>query len=166
MCQYLVSLGYSVGNKHVRCLIILMGCKPKTSTPSPENKRYPYLLRGLDITGSNQVWSADITYIPMCKGFLYLVAIINWHCRKFLSWRLSNAMETDFCVAALEEDLAKHSIPDNFNTDQDGFRFLQAFCWTKEFASPRTGVAVGWTMSLSNTFSAKLQVQKRVHERL
>ena len=92
--------------------------KPKTSEPNPEHKRYPYLLRDLTIDRSNQVWSSDITYIPMRKGFLYLVAIMDWHSRKVLSWRLSNTMETDFCVAALEEALAKYGTPDIFNTDQ------------------------------------------------
>ena len=92
--------------------------KPGTSTPHPEHKRYPYLLRGLRITGPNQVWCSDITYIPMRKGFLYLVAIMDRHSRKVLSWRLSNTMDTDFCVAALEEALAKHGKPDIFNTDQ------------------------------------------------
>ena len=123
MCRYLVSLGYGVGRKRVRRLMRLMGLmavyqKPKTSVPNPEHKRYPYLLRGLDITRSNQVWCADITYIPMRKGFLYLVAIMDWHSRKVLAWRLSNTMETDFCVSALEEALAKYGKPDIFNTDQ------------------------------------------------
>ena len=123
MCRYLVSLGYGAGRKRVRRLMRLMGLmaiyqKPKTSVPNPEHKRYPYLLRDLTIDRSNQVWSSDITYIPMRKGFLYLVAIMDWHSRKVLSWRLSNTMETDFCVAALEEALAKYGTPDIFNTDQ------------------------------------------------
>ncbi len=123
MCRYLVSLGYSVGKKRVRRLMRLMGLmavyqKPRTSIPHPEHKRYPYLLRGLTIDRSNQVWCADITYIPMRKGFLYLVAIMDWHSRKVLSWRLSNTMEVDFCLSALEEALAKHGSPDIFNTDQ------------------------------------------------
>ena len=123
MCRYLVSLGYGVGRKRVRRLMRLMGFmtiyqKPKTSVPNPEHKRYPYLLRDLTIDRSNQVWCSDITYIPMRKGFLYLVAIMDWHSRKVLSWRLSNTMETDFCVAALEEALEKYGIPDIFNTDQ------------------------------------------------
>ena len=92
--------------------------KPRTSIPHPEHKRYPYLLRDLNITGPNQVWCADITYIHMRKGFLYLVAIMDWHSRKVLSWRLSNTMDADFCVAALEEALAKNGKPDIFNTDQ------------------------------------------------
>ena len=92
--------------------------KPKTSVPHPGHTRYPYLLRDLTVTRPNQVWCADITYIPMRKGFLYLVAIMDWHSRKVLSWRLSNTMDADFCVSALEEALAKYGKPDIFNTDQ------------------------------------------------
>ena len=123
MRRYLVSLGYGVGNKRVRRLMRLMGLmavyqKPKTSTPNPEDKRYPYLLRDLSIERSNQVWCADITYIPMRKGFLYLAAVMDWHSRKVLAWRLSNTLETDFCVSAVEEALAKYGTPDIFNSDQ------------------------------------------------
>jgi len=123
MRDYLVLLGYGVGRKRVRRLMRLMGLvavyqKPKTSIPHPEHTRYPYLLRGLSIVRPNQVWCADITYIPMHKGFLYLVAIMDWHCKKVLSWKLSNTMDADFCVAALEEALAKHGKPNIFNTDQ------------------------------------------------
>ena len=123
MRNYLRLLGYSAGIKRVRRLMRLMGLmpiyqKPRTSVPHPEHRRYPYLLRGLTITGPNQAWCADITYIPMRKGFLYLVAIMDWHSRKVLSWRLSNTMDADFCVAALEEALAKHGKPAIFNTDQ------------------------------------------------
>ena len=122
MRRYLVSLGYCVGNKRVRRLMRLMGLmavyqKPKTSRSNSEHKLYPYLLRELSIERSNQVWCADITYIPMRKGFLYLVAVMDWHSRKVLSWRLSNTMETDFCVSALEEALSKYGTPDIFNTD-------------------------------------------------
>ena len=123
MRNYMRLLGYSTGIKRVRRLMRLMGLmpiyqKPRTSVPHPEHKRYPYLLRDLVISGPNEVWCSDITYIPMRKGFLYLVAIMDWHSRKVLSWRLSNTMDTDFCVAALEEALAKHGKPDIFNTDQ------------------------------------------------
>jgi putative transposase len=134
MRRYLVSLGYCVGNKRVRRLMRLMGFmavyqKPKTSRPDPETKRFPYLLRELPIKRSNQVWCADITYIPMRKGFLYLVAVMDWHSRKILSWRLSNTMETDFCVSALEEALSKYGRPDKFNTDQ-GSQFT-SFAFTE-----------------------------------
>jgi putative transposase len=92
--------------------------KPNTSKPNPEHKVYPYLLRDLVIDRPNQVWATDITYIPMSKGFLYLVAIMDWHSRAVLSWRLSNTMEADFCVAALEEALAQYGKPEIFNSDQ------------------------------------------------
>ena len=123
MRDHLVLLGYGVGLKRVRRLMRLMGLmaayqKPKTSTPHPEHRRYPYLLRDLAVTRPNQVWCSDITYIPMRKGFLYLVAIMDWHSRKVLSWRLSNTMDADFCVSALEEALAQYGTPDIFNTDQ------------------------------------------------
>ena len=123
MRDYLALLGYGAGIKRVRRLMRLMGLmavyqKPKTSVPHPGHTRYPYLLRDLTVTRPNQVWCADITYIPMRKGFLYLVAIMDWHSRKVLSWRLSNTMDADFCVSALEEALAKYGKPDIFNTDQ------------------------------------------------
>jgi putative transposase len=116
-------LGYGVGIKRIRRLMRLMGLmpiyqKPRTSIPHPEHKRCPYLLRGLTITRPNQVWCADITYIPMRKGFLYLAAVMDWFSRKVLSCRLSNTLDTDFCVSALEEALVKHGKPDIFNTDQ------------------------------------------------
>lgn len=123
MRNYLRLLGYSTGIKRIRRLMRLMGLmpiyrKPRTSIPNPEHIRYPYLLRDVVITRPNQVWCADITYIPMRKGFLYLVAVMDWHSKKVLSWRLSNTMDADFCVAALEEALAKNGKPDIFNTDQ------------------------------------------------
>jgi putative transposase len=90
---------------------------PDTSKPHPENKIYPYLLRGLLIDKVNQVWSTDITYIPMTKGFMYLVAVIDWHSRYILSWELSNTMDTTFCIDALEKALDV-STPEIFNTDQ------------------------------------------------
>ena len=92
--------------------------KPGTSKASPQNKIYPYLLRGLTIDRPNHVWAADITYIRMAKGFLYLVAIIDWASRAVLAWRLSNTMDTAFCLAALDEALARFGTPDIFNTDQ------------------------------------------------
>lgn len=123
MWRYLNSLGYGIGKKRVRRLMRLMGLaaiyqKPRTSIAHPEHKRYPYLLRELAILRPNQVWCSDITYIPMRKGFLYLVAIMDWYSRKVLSWRLSSSMDTDFCVSALEEALAKYGRPAIFNTDQ------------------------------------------------
>ena len=92
--------------------------RPKTSEPHPQHKIYPYLLRHLAIDRPNQVWCADITYIQMRRGFLYLVAIMDWASRKVLAWRLSNTMDTEFCVSALEEAIARYGRPDIFNTDQ------------------------------------------------
>ena len=87
------------------------------ATP-PEHKIYPYLLRGLRINRPNQVWCVDITYVPMKRGFLYLVAIMDWHSRAVLAWRLSNTMDAEFCVAALEEAMNRNGVPGIFNTDQ------------------------------------------------
>lgn len=100
--------GIQVGRGRVRRLMRKMGLtaiyqKPRTSAPHPEHRVYPYLLRGLRIDRPNRVWCADITYVPMKRGFLYLVAIMDWHSRAVLSWRLSHAMDADFCVAALED---------------------------------------------------------------
>ena len=92
--------------------------EPRTSAPHPQHRIYPYLLRNLAITRANQVWCTDITYIPIKRGFLYLVAIMDWQSRKVLSWRLSNTMETQFCIEALEEALTLYGVPDIFNTDQ------------------------------------------------
>ena len=92
--------------------------RPKTSKPHPEHKIYPYLLRGLAIDRPNQVWATDITYVPMHRGFMYLVAIMDWHSRKVLSWRISNSLDADFCVEALEEAIQLHGCPEIFNTDQ------------------------------------------------
>jgi len=92
--------------------------KPRLSAPHPDHKIYPYLLRGLSITEANAVWTSDITYIPMAKGFCYLVAVMDWASRKVLSWRLSNTMDTLFCTEALEEAIAHYGTPQIFNTDQ------------------------------------------------
>lgn len=115
--------GLHVNRKRVQRLMRLMDIQSiapqkKTTIPSKAHKIYPYLLRGLSIDRPNQVWCSDITYIPMRKGFVYLVAIMDWYSRKVLSWRLSNSMNADFCVEALEEALALYGNPDIFNTDQ------------------------------------------------
>jgi putative transposase len=128
---WLKSQGHQVNRKRVRRLMRLMGLKaiyrrPKTSKPAPGHKIYPYLLGGMQITRSNQVWAADITYIPMAKGFLYLVAIIDWYSRYVLSWRLSNTLDTSFCIEVLEEALTKGR-PDIFNTDQGAQFTSEAF---------------------------------------
>lgn len=115
--------GFKVGRRHVQTLMDKMGIealypKPRLSEPHPGHKVWPYLLRDLAITRPNQVWAADITYIPLAKGFAYLVAIIDWYSRRVLSWRLSNCLDTSFCVEALEEALVRHGSPEIFNTDQ------------------------------------------------
>jgi putative transposase len=112
-----------VNRKRIQRLMRLMGIqalypKKKTSRPGKGHKVYPYLLSGLDINRSNQVWAADITYIPMAKGYLYLVAVMDWHSRKVLSWRLSNTMDDYFCVEALNEAPQLYGKPEIFNTDQ------------------------------------------------
>ena len=115
--------GHKAGRIHVRTLMRKMGIeaiykKPRLSKPHPGHKVYPYLLRGLDITEANSVWCSDITYIPMARGFCYLVAIMDWASRKVLSFRVSNTLDTSFCMEALEEAIQKYGTPDIFNTDQ------------------------------------------------
>ena len=112
-----------VNRKRVQRLMRLMGIRAlhpgaKTTRPNPQHKVYPYLLRELEINRVNQVWCTDLTYIPMRKGFLYLVAIMDWHSRKVLSWRLSNSLDAAPCVEALEEALANYGTPEIFNSDQ------------------------------------------------
>jgi putative transposase len=135
MARHLRREGYTVGRKRVRRLMAKMGLepiyqRPRTTVPHPEHQVYPYLLREMVIDRPNQVWCADITYIPMRRGFLYLVAVMDWSTRKVLSWRVSNTMDVEFCIEALEEALARFRRPDIFNTDQGS-----------QFTSPRfTGV--------------------------
>ena len=115
--------GSKVGRRHVTTLMRKMGIeaayrRPSTSKSAPGHKIFPYLLRGLTIDHPNQVWSTDITYIPMARGFVYLCAVMDWFARRILAWRLSNTMEAAFCVEVLEDALAKHGRPDIFNSDQ------------------------------------------------
>jgi putative transposase len=123
MVRQLRRAGVRVGRHRVRRLMRLMGLEaiyqaPRTSTPHPAHRVYPYLLTGLIIDRPNQVWCADITYIPVQRGFLYLVAIMDWATRHVLAWRLSNTMDAGFCVEALNEALARYGRPEIFNTDQ------------------------------------------------
>ena len=123
MAAWLATQGHLVNRKRVQRLMRLMGLvaiyqRPNTSNPAPQNKVYPYLLGGLSIERVNQVWCADITYIPMAKGFLYLVVVMDWVSRAVLAWRLSNTLGADFCVEALEEALSRYGRPEIFNTDQ------------------------------------------------
>jgi putative transposase len=135
MVRHLRREGYVVGRKRVWRLMAKMGLapiyqRPRTTGPHPGHRVYPYLLRDPVIDRPNQVWCADLTYIPMRRGFLYLVAITDWATRNVLSWRVSNTMEVELCIEALEEALQRFGRPDIFNTDQGS-----------QFPSPRfTGV--------------------------
>jgi putative transposase len=131
MVRHLRREGYVVSRKRVRRLMQKMGLcvvyqRPRTTIPAIDHEVYPYLLRDLVIDRPNQVWCADITYISMQRGYLYLVAIMDWASRKVLAWRLSNTMDTDFCIEALEEALGKYGKPEIFNSDQGS-----------QFTSPR-----------------------------
>jgi putative transposase len=123
MVRQLRREGVCIGRHRVRRLMRLMGLEaiyqaPRTSAAHPEHRIYPYLLRNLEVNRPNQVWCADITYIPVQRGFLYLVAIMDWATRHVLAWRLSNTMDASFCVEALNEALARYGRPEIFNTDQ------------------------------------------------
>jgi len=121
IATYLPRKGYHAGRHRVRRLMKVMGLeaiykRPNTSKKHPENRIYPYLLRNMQITRPNQVWCSDISYIPVKRGFLYLVAIMDWATRKVLSWRLSNTMDASFCKEALDEAIAKYGPPEIMNT--------------------------------------------------
>ena len=123
MARHLRRIGQHIGRRRVRRLMGKMGLspiyqRPRTSDPHPQHRIHPYLLRNLAIERANHVWCADITYIPMRRGFLYVVAIMDWATRKVLAWRLSNTMDAGFCVEALQEALARFGAPEIFNTDQ------------------------------------------------
>ena len=132
MTLHLKRQGYPVNRKRIQRLMRRMGLeaiypKPRTSRRHPGHKVYPYLLRDLHIERPKQVWAADITYIPMNRGFMFLVAVMDWHSRKVLSWRLSNTLDTEFCVAVLQEAITCHGTPEIFNTDQGAQFTSQAF---------------------------------------
>ena len=125
--------GLIVNRKHVRRLMVLMDIRAVypgnkgTSKPDKTHRIYPYLLRNITISRPNQVWCTDITYLPMARGFAYLVAIMDWHSRKVLSWRVSNVMDTDFCIEALNEAIDRYGVPKIFNTDQGSQFTSKAF---------------------------------------
>jgi putative transposase len=130
MAAMLRAEGVVINRKRVQRLmrrmgIAALGPKPRTSKPAPGHTIYPYLLREVMVERPNQVWAADITYIPIGRGFLYLVAVMDWSSRAVLAWRLSNTMDVSFCVSALEEALARFGRPEIFNTDQ-GSQFTSA----------------------------------------
>ena len=130
--------GFPVGRKHVATLMKRMGIealyrKPRTTGRHPGHTVHPYRLRGLSIERPNQVWAMDITYLPMKRGFIYFVAVMDWHSRKILAWRLSNTLTADFCVEALEDAMARYGTPEIVNTDQ-GSQFT-----SEEFVSTVLG---------------------------
>jgi putative transposase len=132
MSVILRNQGYVVNRKRVQRLMQQMGLvaiypQPNTSKPHPEHRIYPYLLRGVAVTGANQVWCTDITYLPMSKGHFYLVALMGWFSRKVLSWRISNSLDVDFCIDALEESLSNYKAPGIFNSDQGAQFTANAF---------------------------------------
>ena len=145
MARHMKRQGHKCGRHRVRRLMRLMRLvpiyqEPNTSKKHPAHKIYPYLLKGLAITRPNQVWCADITYIRMERGFLYLVAIIDWYSRKVLAWRLSNTLEADFCVVALKEALATYGPPEIFNTDQ-GSQFTSSD-WIDELKKAKVKISM------------------------
>jgi putative transposase len=143
MVIFLKTSGHSVNRKRVQGLMRKMGLAgmapgPNTSRPRPEHKVYPYLLRGVHVTRPDQVWSTDITYIRLARGFAYLVAVIDWYSRRVLSWRISNSMEAEFCVDCLEEALRRHGKPEIFNSDQGSQFTSDAFIGVLK----REGIAI------------------------
>ena len=159
MKAWLLQQGYLVSRKRVRRLMRLMGLeaiyrRPNTSKPAPGHRIFPYLLKGVEVNRVDKVWAADITYIPMGKGFLYLVGIMDWHSRHVLAWKLSNTMDTSFCVAALEEALGKGR-PEIFNTDQGSQFTSEAF--TQTLQEQRVQVSMdGKGRYLDNIFVERL----------
>ena len=160
MVVYLGRQGHVVNRKRVQRLMRRMGLAgmapgPATSVKRPEHRVYPYLLRGIEVTRANQVWSTDITYIRLARGFVYLVAIIDWYSRRVLAWRISNSMDTSFCIDCLEDALGSHGKPEIFNSDQ-GSQFTSA-AFTD--ALKREGIAIsmdGRGRALDNIFVERL----------
>jgi len=157
---FLQTQGHLVNRKRVQRLMRVLGLAgmapgPNTSRPQPQHKVYPYLLRGVAVARPNQVWSTDITYIRLAHGFVYLVAVIDWYSRKVLSWRISNTMDTAFCVDCLEEALQRHGNPEIFNTDQGSQFTSDAFTG----ALKSRGIAIsmdGRGRALDNIFVERL----------
>ncbi len=160
LAQMLLREGFKVGRRHVGSLMHRMGIEPiyrkkRTSLPAQGHKIYPYLLANVAIARPNQAWASDITYLPMAKGFAYLVAILDLYSRKVLSFRVSNSMTTDFCVEALAEALARYGVPDIFNTDQ-GSQFT-AEDFTKTLADQNVRVSMdGKGRWVDNVFVERL----------
>jgi putative transposase len=159
MASYLRGAGHRVNRKRVRRLMARMGLeavyqKPRLSTPGPGHRIYPYLLRGVTVERPDQVWSTDITYVPMPAGFMYLTAVIDWFSRYVLSWRLSNSLDADFCVAALEQALERGR-PEVFNTDQGSQYTAAAFVSRVEASGARVSMD-GRGRWLDNVFVERL----------
>jgi putative transposase len=160
MVWYLRGLGHAVNRKRVQRLMRVLGLAgmapgPQTSQAAPEHKVYPYLLRGVVVAQPNQVWSSDITYIRLERGFAYLVVVLDWYSRKVLSWRLSNTLEAEFCVECLEEALRIHGKPEVFNTDQ-GAQFTST-SFTGVLKRDRIAISMdGRGRALDNIFVERL----------
>lgn len=160
MTWHLRNDDHLVNEKRIRRLMRLMGLmpiyqKPNTSKAAKGHKIYPYLLRGLRVDRPNQVWAADITYLPMRRGFLYLVAIMDWHTRKVLAWRISNTLEAEFCVEALNEAIHKFGPPEIMNTDQ-GSQFT-SFVWADRLRRSNVRISMdGKGRFLDNIFVERL----------
>lgn len=157
---FLARQGITANRKRVQRLMRIMGLAgmapgPATSRPHPEHRIYPYLLRGVNVERVNQVWSTDITYLPMARGFMYLAAVIDWYSRRVLCWRISNSLDTAFCVDCLQEALDEYGAPEVFNTDQ-GAQFT-----SKAFTSVLQGAGIAISMdgrgrALDNIFVERL----------
>ena len=160
MTRHLRRQGHRVNRKRIRRLMRRMGLEavapgPNTSRRHPRHAVYPYLLREVTITRPDQAWCADVTYIPMAHGFLYLVAIMDWHSRRVLSWRLSNTLDADFCVEALQEALARFGAPGIFNTDQ-GSQFTSSV-WIDELRAHNIRISMdGKGRWMDNVFVERL----------
>jgi putative transposase len=160
MTRVLRREGHTINRKRVRRLMRLMGLeafyqKPNLSRANPAHPVYPYLLRNLAVTRPNQVWAADITYVPIQGGFIYLCAVIDWFSRRVLAWELSNTLDADFCVRAVARAIAEHGAPEIFNTDQ-GCQFT-----SEEFTKPLLDLGVKVSMdgkgrALDNVFVERL----------
>jgi len=160
MTALLRKRAFMVNRKRVQRLMRTLGLAgmapgPNTSRPHPEHKIYPYLLRGLVIDHPGQVWSTDITYVRLLHGFVYLVAIMDWYSRKVLSWRISNTMEAEFCVACLEEALQRYGAPEIFNTDQGSQFTSEAFTGVLQAHDVRISMD-GRGRALDNIFVERL----------
>ena len=160
MSRHLRHEGYVVGRKRIRRLMAKMGLapiyqRPRTTVPNPEHRVFPYLLRDLVIDRPNQVWCADITYLPMRRGFLYLVAVMDWATRKVLAWRVSNTMEVEFCLEVVEEAMARFGRPEIFNTDQ-GSQFTSN-CFIQTLKDKQITISMdGKGRALDNIFIERL----------